>query len=154
MSLAHIVACSSNRVIGVNNKLPWHLPEDLKRFKQLTQHSTIVMGRKTYESIGKPLPKRRNIVVSKTLAKPEGVELEIVSDIQSAIALCDPTKQSFIIGGATIYAQTFDVIDTIYLTQVEREVEGDTWYPEVPSGFSLVEKEPHEGYSFLTYKRA
>jgi dihydrofolate reductase len=129
------------------------LTEDLKRFKQLTQQTTVIMGRKTYESIGKPLPKRRNIVVSKTMTKPEGVELEIVSDISKAIALCDPTKLSFIIGGSTIYAQTFDVIDTIYLTQIDKTVEGDAWYPEIPKDFTLVETEAHEGYSFLTYKR-
>lgn len=154
MSLSHIVAISKKtRAIGKDGKIPWHLPEDLKRFKARTQQHTIVMGRKTYESIGKPLPKRRNIVVSRTMKKPEGVELELVASLEDALKLCHPDEESFIIGGAEIYAQTMGVIDRIYLTTVDRVVEGDTFYPEIPAEFSITSAEVFDGFTIATYTR-
>jgi len=153
MSLSHIVAISKNRAIGKDGKIPWYLPEDLKKFKARTQQHTILMGRKTYESIGKPLPKRRNIVVSRTMKKPEGVELELVSSLEEALKLCPPDEESFIIGGAEIYAQTMDKIDRIYLTTVDRVVEGDAFYPEIPADFDVTGMELFEGFYIATFTR-
>lgn len=154
MSLSHIVAISrENRAIGKDGKIPWHLPEDLKKFKARTQHHTIIMGRKTYESIGKPLPKRRNIVVSRTMKKPEGVELELVASLDEALKLCSTDEENFIIGGAEIYAQTMNSIDRIYLTTVDRVVEGDAFYPEVPSDFRVIHEELFEGFTITTLSR-
>lgn len=154
MSLSHIVACSLNRAIGKDGKIPWHLPADLKAFKARTQQHTIIMGRKTYESIGKPLPKRRNIVVSRTMTPPPGVELQIVSSIDGALSLCLPDEESFIIGGAEIYAQTLDKVDKIYLTSVNLIADGDAFYPEVPAGFSATCIEGFDGFSITTYTRS
>lgn len=152
MKLSHIVACSLNHVIGKENKLPWHIPEDLKNFKRLTQHHTIIMGRKTFESIGKPLPNRRNIVISQTLRTPQ-VEVELVSSIEESLKLCSQDTEVFIIGGASIYAQTLNLVDTIYMTKVEKFIEGDSFYPEIPNTFDLIRNESHGAYTFLTYQK-
>lgn len=148
MNLYHIVACSENNVIGKDNKIPWHIPEDLKHFKKLTQHSTIIMGRKTYESIGRPLPNRRNIIVSKTMPPADGVE--VVQDLETALRL---SETAFIIGGETLYRQTIDRASKIYLTRIHKGVDGDTFYPELPKEFKMVESKNFLEYSFITYIR-
>ena len=153
MKLSHIVAMSENRVIGKDNKLPWRIPEDLKKFKSLTQHHTVIMGRKTYESIGKPLPNRRNIVVTKTLMQPVGVELQVASSMEDALAKINPEEECFVIGGESLYKQTLSLIDTIYLTLVHKTVDGDTFYPEVPDNFVEAAREDKKEFSFLTYKK-
>ena len=153
MKLSHIVAMSENRVIGKDNKLPWRIPEDLKKFKSLTQHHTVIMGRKTYESIGKPLPNRRNIVVTKTLMQPVGVELQVASSMEDALAKINPDEECFVIGGESLYKQTLSLIDTIYLTLVHKTVDGDTFYPEVPDNFVEAAREDKKEFSFLTYKK-
>lgn len=147
MSFSHIVACTSQRVIGLQGRIPWHIKEDLQRFKALTQHHTVIMGRKTFDSIGRPLPKRRNIVVSRNKLEIPGVEL--VSDVPSALVLCPPDEETFIIGGAEIYKQTFDVIDRIYLTLVNKDCEGDTFYPEIPFDVIIEQMDYRVGYSFI-----
>jgi dihydrofolate reductase len=137
--LYHIVAMAKNRVIGKDNKLPWHFPADLKHFKQRTLGSTVIMGRKTYESIGKPLPGRDNFVLSK---KPplSGAGPRYFSSLEEALKQVK-TKDAFIIGGAEIFRQTMDKVDGIYLTRIDAEFEGDTFYPEIPDSFEEVEIE-------------
>jgi len=127
MNLAGIVAYSQNRIMGVNNQLPWHLPDDLKHFKALTTGKTVLMGRKTYDSIGKPLPNRRNIVLSrdKNLQVP-GCEV-----ISSLDALFDSQDEIFIIGGAEIFKILLPKIQTLYLTEVQANIQGDVFFPQL-----------------------
>lgn len=129
-----IAAMSLNRMIGVGGRIPWHLPEDFKWFKQMTTGKVVLMGRKTFESLGKPLPNRTNIVVTRHGAIPG------VTTISSLDAF-DPgeyAQEVFVIGGAEIYAQTLPRCSDLYLTVVKREVEGDTFFPEFESMFDLV----------------
>lgn len=123
------VAMTKDRIIGRDNDLPWHLPEDLKQFKERTLGHPVIMGRKTYESIGRPLPRRRNILVSRTLTEaPEGTEL--FSTLEAALEAVAREEESFIIGGAEIYRQTLDRSDRLYISRVEGEYHGDTRFPE------------------------
>lgn len=152
-----IVAMSKNRVIGNNNQLIWKLSSDLKRFKELTTNNPVVMGRKTYESIGRPLPNRRNIIITRnTEYSVEGCE--IVSSLEEALLLTN--NDCFIIGGGEIYTQSLEVADKIYLTLVNKEFEGDTTFPELPRAwyiskqekFLADDKNPHN-YSFIIYEK-
>jgi dihydrofolate reductase len=128
--LSIIVAMSSNRVIGVNNTLPWHISEDLKHFKSLTTGHTIIMGRKTYESIGRPLPNRRNIVISRnTEASYEGAE--VVHSIEDAFSICKNDNEVFVIGGSNIYEQALSLVDYIYITEIKKSFSGDAFFPEI-----------------------
>jgi len=131
--LYHAVATTKNRIIGKNNKLPWHFSSDLKHFKQLTTGQTIVMGRKTFESIGKPLPNRQNYVVSK-LPREDKDGLRFFTSIDDALEEV-PTPNCYIIGGASLYEQTINMIDGIYLTMINQDFEGDAYYPEIPKEF-------------------
>jgi dihydrofolate reductase len=131
--LFHVVAMANRRVIGKNNRLPWHFPSDLKHFKQLTTGGTILMGRKTFASIGKPLPERINFVVSRS-AKQGGDNPRFFQSIEEALRSV-ATKDCYVIGGAEIYRQTMDQIDGIYLTRIHADYEGDAFYPEIPSFF-------------------
>lgn len=130
-----IVAYSDNRVIGRDNDLPWHIPEDLKRFKELTTGNTVIMGRKTFESIfkrlGKPLPNRRNIVVSTSLKSVKGVE--IASSLPAALALARNDGEVFILGGEQLYRDALkqNLVDRIYATQVHARVDGDAYFPKL-----------------------
>lgn len=123
-----IVARARNGVIGRGNTLPWRLPADLAFFKRTTMGAPIVMGRKTWQSIGRPLPGRRNIVVSSTLsdAPPEMI---IVPDLASAFAAASPADEVFVIGGAQLYAEALATADRLYVTEVDADVEGDTRFP-------------------------
>ena len=133
-----IVAISTNRCIGKNNTLVWKLPSDLKRFKQITSGHTVVMGRKTFQSIGKPLPNRRNIIITRDLGfGAEGCE--VVNSIEEALLLS--SEDCFIIGGSEIYKQTIDLADKIYLTLVHEEFDGDSFFPEIPNNFREVYRE-------------
>lgn len=152
-----IVAISKNRVIGDSNKLIWHLPADLKRFKEITGGHSIVMGRKTYESIGRPLPNRRNIIITRDNSyEVEGCE--IVNSIDEALLLTG--SDCFIIGGGEIYKQTLNIADQIYMTVVDEEFEGDTTFPELSTEWYISsteeyladEKNPYN-YSFLLYEK-
>ncbi|MCW8883947.1 MAG: dihydrofolate reductase [Motiliproteus sp.] len=134
MKLALIVAQSENRVIGRNNKLPWHLPEDLKYFKSVTMGKAIIMGRKTFESIGRPLPGRTNIVVTRDASyKAEGIEvvhsLEAAVDKAEILALINGADEALVIGGAQLYEQALPRADRLYLTQVHHQVDGDAYFP-------------------------
>src|ERR1035437_3292089 len=132
-----IAAMSLNRVIGAGNKIPWHLPEDFKWFKQTTTGHVIVMGRKTFESIGKPLPNRETIVLSRSQFQFPGVKtIRGLEELQSLAG----DRQVFICGGAQIYAQALPLCSDLYLTLVEREVEGDAFFPPFEERFELVEE--------------
>src|SRR5690554_4907585 len=116
MKISLIVAMSSNRVIGIDNRLPWHLSADLKKFKSITMGSPILMGRKTYESIGRPLPGRTNIVITRNPDyRPSGCE--VYNDIESAMASCRNHNEIFVIGGATFYEAMLPIADSLYLTE-------------------------------------
>lgn len=153
MKLAIIAAIGKNRVIGKAGKLPWHISEDLKRFKRLTTGHTVLMGRKTFESIGSPLPNRRRVVIS-SKAIP-GVETFFSVD-EALAALADQGKV-FVIGGGQVYMQTLDRADELFLTLVDREVDGDTFFPPyediLGTKFRLTAEEKHKGYRFLDYQR-
>ena len=167
ISVAMIVAMAENRVIGRENELPWYLPEDLKYFKSVTMGKPIIMGRKTFESIGRPLPGRENIVVTrKSDYKADGVR--VVSSASDAIKLakllaCDSeAKEIMGIGGAQLYAEMLPTIDKLYLTQVHACVEGDAFFPEFDlSGWNELECKKHAAhdensyaYSFVVYGRS
>ncbi|PJF33636.1 MAG: dihydrofolate reductase, partial [Phototrophicales bacterium] len=135
MILSHIVAVAQNDVIGVNNDLPWDIPEDMKFFREKTKGKALIMGRKTFESVGHPLPKRLNVVVTRQKSyQPEGAV--VVSSVNEAIKLCEGKKDEygdevFIIGGGEIFKDTIDMVDIIYLTRIHREFDGDIKYPTV-----------------------
>jgi dihydrofolate reductase len=157
MSLALIAAVANNNVIGIKNQLPWNIPEDLQHFKTLTMGKTVLMGQKTFESmlgyLGKPLPGRHSVVISKNPAftPPPGVEL--YRDLQVALDAY-AGKELFVIGGASIYQQTIDHADTLYITHVDREVEGDAYFPKIDPGIWQKESsEAHKGLAFAVYKR-
>ena len=134
--ISHLVAMAKNRVIGANNDLPWSLHDDLNHFKQYTLNKPIVMGRKTFESIGKPLPQRINIVISRSLSEIEGVN--IFSEVEDGIAFANQYNEEhqledevIIIGGAQIFNETLPMMNRLVLTQVDCEIAGDVFYPEI-----------------------
>lgn len=155
-----IVAMAKNRTIGVNNTLPWRCPEDLKHFKSLTMGHHMIMGRKTYESIGKPLPGRTTVVVSHNLAlKITGCI--IVHSLEQAIAACLKDDEIFIVGGAEVYAQAMALVDKLYITEIQENVEGDAHFPrftlnewQEESRLKRSQQEPLPlEYHFVTYRR-
>lgn len=138
MIISIVVAASENNVIGRDNKLPWHLPDDLKYFRDLTKGKTILMGRKTYESIGKPLPNRRNIIISTTLKKVEGCEVfPTISDALMMLVHEKTSDEVFIIGGSRLFAEALmeiiaDIrVHRIYLTRVHAKIDGDVMLPDI-----------------------
>jgi dihydrofolate reductase len=162
MVLSIIVAASSNNVIGKDNKLPWHLPEDLKYFKNTTWAMPVVMGRKTYESIGKPLPGRTNIVITRNKdLKIEGVEAVQSLNEAMEIAGRHDVKEVFIIGGAEIFNTFLPLVSRIYLTRIHREMDGDVFFPVFnKTNWQLVKNkdcEPDEknpfSYSFEVWEK-
>ncbi|EKD41996.1 MAG: hypothetical protein ACD_73C00399G0001 [uncultured bacterium] len=139
MTLSLIVAMSRNNIIGLDNALPWRLPEDLKHFKKTTMGHTIVMGRKTFDSIKKPLPGRKNIVLTRDLDfKAEGVE--VIHDFKAWIKLQPEEDEIFVVGGAAVYELTWPYIKQIYLTLIDRDYKGDTFFPFTNplEGFTIV----------------
>ena len=131
MKISLIVAMASNRVIGLNNKMPWHLSADLKKFKSITMGSPILMGRKTYESIGRPLPGRTNMIISRNLDYQQEGCL-VFNDLKTAFTkAAESTDEIFIIGGSDLYKAILPMADTIYLTLINRDFEGDTFFPEI-----------------------
>lgn len=152
-----IVAIAANGVIGCKNRLIWHISEDLKRFKRLTSGHAVIMGRRTFESIGRPLSGRRNVVVSRNaLLGIEGAE--VVGSLEQALELCRADQNEvFVIGGGDIYRQSMDLADRLYVTHVEQSPEGDTSFPEIdPAQWVITEREEHseQGYAFVNYVRA
>ena len=136
----HVVAVAENNVIGHDNKLPWHFSSDLKFFKSLTTGNTVVMGRKTFDSIGKALPDRDNIVISRAAHAPVA-GVTFVTSIEEALKKAQ-RGDTFIIGGATIYRETLKAIDGVYLTRIHASFPGDAFYPGVPEGFREVSRTP------------
>ena len=131
MKISLIVAMAANRVIGLDNKMPWHLSADLKKFKAITMGSPIVMGRKTYESIGRPLPGRSNIIISRNLDYQQA-DCLVFNDIKTAIeASSKDAEEIFIIGGAELYKATLPHADNLYLTLINQDFDGDTFFPEI-----------------------
>lgn len=162
MQIVLVVAMAQNRVIGVDGDLPWKISADLKHFKAVTMGHPVIMGRKTYESIGKPLPGRDNIVITRNDAfAADGIER--VSSIEDALDLCRSrnAEKAMIIGGGQIYAETINLADVIELTEVHAEIKGDTVFPEIDGTlFEEVARERFaddgEGtpaYSFVTLQR-
>ena len=159
MTVSIVVAISQNHAIGKDNKLLWYLPNDLKHFKTITTGHTVIMGRKTYESVGKPLPNRRNIIITRQNITIEGCE--VVSSIEAALALCADEAEVFIVGGAEIYRQSLHLTDRIYLTIVHKEFDGDSYFPEIEANvWKETAREDHEPdiknslpYSFITFER-
>jgi dihydrofolate reductase len=160
MIVAIIVAIGENNAIGKNNQLLWHMPNDLKHFKDVTSGRTIIMGRKTFDSVGKPLPKRRNIVVTRQDITIPGCE--IVKSIQDGLALCKGEDEVFIGGGAEIYKLAMHLTDRIYLTIIHKSFDADTFFPEIDrkewKEVSREDYQPDEKnplpYSFITLERA
>ncbi len=159
-NLTIVVAISSNNAIGKDNQLLWHLPADLKHFKNITTGHTIIMGRKTYDSIGKPLPNRRSIVITRQKdLQIDGVE--VVNSLTDAIALCTPDEKVFVIGGAEIYKHAILLCNQIYLTRVHKYYEADAFFPELSlKDWKEIEKIDHLPdekntipYSFSTLER-
>jgi dihydrofolate reductase len=155
-----IVAMARNRVIGINNTLPWHLPADLKHFKALTMGHHIVMGRKTYESIGKPLPGRTSVVVTRN-ADYAQLGVIVVNSLEAAIAACGNDEEIFVIGGAELYRQAIVLADRIYLTEIDADISGDAYFTELDRnlwleteriGHAPDEKNLHP-YQFVVYDR-
>ncbi|WP_411275680.1 dihydrofolate reductase [Daejeonella sp.] len=161
MKISLIVAVDENNGIGKDNQLPWHLPADLKHFKNLTTGHPIIMGRKTFESIGKALPNRHNIVISRQsdyLA--EGVT--VVSSLTQAFALCEDHDEAFIIGGAEIFMLALPLANVLYLTIIHHQFNADTFFPKIGTKSWLnAESSTHEpdeknmyAYTFIKYLRA
>jgi len=130
MKLSLIVAKASNNAIGLNGRMPWHLSSDLKRFKQITMGSPVLMGRKTFEAIGKALPGRENIVISRS-AEYEAPQCRVFTDIEAALRDLADRDEVFVIGGATLYQALLPVADYLYLTEIERSFSGDTFFPDI-----------------------
>lgn len=129
MLLSLIAAMAQNRVIGLNNQMPWHMPADLAHFKQVTMGKPVVMGRKTFDSIGRLLPGRRNVVISRQ-ARPEGFKADWVHSIDEALALLCTESEVMIIGGAELYRQTLPMADRLYLSEFDLAVSGDAYFPD------------------------
>jgi dihydrofolate reductase len=160
-TLSLIVAVSENNVIGKDDALPWSLPDDLKYFRQKTEGKPVIMGRKCYESIGRPLPNRRNIVVSrKEDLKIEGCE--VVGSLEEAVEIAKgDAEEIFVIGGAQIYELALPLAGRLYLTRVHAEIDGDVFFPEVDENeWKEVSREEHDAdqehqdaFTFLVYER-
>jgi len=146
-----IAAMADNRVIGKENKMPWHLPEELTYFKKVTMGKPIVMGRNTFESIGRPLPGRKNIVISRDpQLKIEGVT--VVNSINAAIEAGDQCEELMIIGGAMLYNEMLPRADILYLTEIELSVEGDTYFPDYEQfSWEKVNVEKHQSKSGIKF---
>jgi dihydrofolate reductase len=163
MILSHIVAAADNDVIGVNNDLPWDIPEDMKFFRDKTKGKAMIMGRKTFESVGHPLPHRLSVIVTRQQDyKVPGPQAVVVPDVKSAIEYCKGQvsrygEEIFIIGGGEIFKETMDIVDVIYLTRIHKTFDGDIKYPKVDTKkFTLIEQRDRSEpvpFSFLTYSR-
>ena len=153
MKIVIIAALNNKRVIGKDGKIPWHVSEDLKRFKRLTLGHVVLMGRKSYESLGKPLPGRRNIVL--TSRKIAGVET--FTSIDAALVALKDQEKVYVIGGGEIFKLFLERAEEMRLTLIKNDIEGDTFFPRydhlVGTRYRLVKEEEHEGYIFKDYSR-
>ncbi|WP_426359800.1 type 3 dihydrofolate reductase [Pseudocolwellia sp. HL-MZ19] len=158
--LSMVVATANNRIIGKDNDMPWHLPADLAYFKKTTLGKPVIMGRKTYESIGRPLPGRQNIVISRDENyKAEGIETVI--SVDAALALVNDVEEVMVIGGGAIYQHCLPAADRLYITHIEAEIEGDTQFPfydtniwkKVSSTKRLADDKNHYNLDFCVYEK-
>ena len=157
--LSIIVAADEQNVIGKDNVLIWHLPDDLKFFKKLTSGHSIIMGRKTFESIGRPLPDRRNIIITRDRNfKPEGCN--VLHSVEEAISHCANEDQAFIVGGEQIYRLAMPFADRVYLTRIHHSFEGDRHFPALDAKWIEVERSEHRiddkhaySFTFITYEK-
>ncbi|MFD2145873.1 dihydrofolate reductase [Mucilaginibacter antarcticus] len=160
MTISIVVAIAHNNAIGKDNKLLWHLPKDLRHFKEITTGGTIIMGRKTYDSVGRPLPNRRNIIITRQQIEIPGCE--VVNSLDAALGLCKNDTEVFIVGGAEIYKLAMPLTNRIFLTIVHQDFEADTFFPEIKGEiWKETERQDHEPdeknplpYSFITLERA
>ncbi|SEA04072.1 type 3 dihydrofolate reductase [Alkalimonas amylolytica] len=159
--ISMIAAMAHNRVIGLDNDMPWHMPADLQHFKRLTTGKTVLMGRKTYDSIGRALPNRRNLVISRQLA-PESTDAEWFNSLDAALAATSADEEIMVMGGAEIYRQCLPKAERLYLTEIDAELPGDTWFPDylAVASWQLLREEKHPAdsknpyaYQFITLQR-
>ena len=156
MQLILIAAMDINRVIGIKNRIPWHIPEEMHYFKETTMGHGVIMGRKTFDSIGKALPGRQNIILStnRNLSLPG---CQVVHSLPEGIACCKDQEKVFIIGGKTIYQEAMEQVDTILLTVIHEEYEGDTLFPTIPTKqfqlLSLKQMGTEPLFTLHTYQR-
>lgn len=160
MKISIVVAFDKNQLIGRNNQLPWHLPADLKYFKNVTMGHHLIMGRKTYDSIGKPLPGRTSVVITRQHDwKAEGCL--VAHSLEDAIRLCGNQEEIFIVGGAEIFKNSLPVATDLYITKINHQFEGDTFFPEINENeWREILREDHQpdeknkwGFSFLRFRR-
>ena len=159
--LSIIVAKSKNNVIGKNNKLIWHIPDDLKRFKTLTTGHTIIMGRKTFESIGRVLPNRIHIVLTRDKNyKINNENVQVVTNISEIDKFINDKNENFVIGGESIYKTLIDKCQKLYITQINQDFDGDAYFPEINDNkFKIIEQikgpkdENNFDYYYITYQR-
>ncbi len=153
MKLIIVAAIASNRVIGKNGKIPWHIPEDLTRFKQLTTGHTVIMGRKTYDSLDRPFPNRVNIVITSRIIN--GVRS--YPSLEFALQALSNEKEVFVIGGGRLFSDALRMADELRLTLIDKEVDGDAFFPPyedyLRNNFQLVREEYNIGFSFVDYVR-
>ena len=160
--LSIIVAIAKNNVIGKDNKLIWHLPEDLKRFKKLTTNHTIIMGRKTFESLGRILPNRKHVILCNDMElNIDDENVEVLEDISMLKKYIESEEENFVIGGATIYKLLMPYAKKLYITKIDQEFNGDVYFPEIDNNeWKIIEEEkglkdelnPFD-YKYITYLR-
>lgn len=158
MEIALIAAMAANRVIGRDNQLPWHLPEDLQHFKRLTLGHHLIMGRKTFDSIGRPLPGRTTVIVTRQADYVSPPGCLVANSLEQAFDLCKAEERVFVVGGADIYRQALAAAGIMYLTEVNVTVEGDAYFPEFSlEEWQVVERDEKQNetlqYAFVNYRR-
>lgn len=164
MQLMMIVAMAKNRMIGKDNQMPWHLPDDLKYFKAQTLNKPVIMGRKTFESLGsRPLPNRPNLVITRNV-EFQAVGVEVFNSVESALESVKTFPEVVIMGGAQIYQQWIDKVDRLLITEVEVELDGDAYFPDFKAGNQIwleVSRKHHSidekhkyAFDFVEYKKA
>ena len=156
MIISIIAAMAENRVIGRGNEMPWEIPSELKRFKEITMGHPVIMGRKTFESIGHPLPGRKNVIITRQMDYSAADSI-IVPDLQAALDACEGAGEVFICGGDTVYREAMPIADRIYLTIIDEEFDGDSFFPEIPDDFVEVRRmtvtEDVLPYDMVLYER-
>lgn len=155
MIISLIAAMAENRVIGYKNAIPWNIPSDQKRFRDITRGHPVILGRKTFEIIGRPLPGRKNIVLTKQ-KDYKAERATVVHGLDEAFAACEGADEVFICGGGMVFHETISIARRIYLTVIHKEVKGDTTFPEIPGAFSEIDREEVDNtpsYAFVLYER-
>ncbi len=152
MIISIIAAMAKNRVLGKAGASPWHIPEDLRRFRELTMGHPVIMGRRTFEQVGRPLPGRRNIILTR---RPdyEAPGCLVLHSVADALAACAEAEEVFICGGGELYRQTISLADRIYLTVVDRECAGDTFFPPIPPEFAETQRTEAGPCTFMLFQR-